>query len=201
MGTQDKFGDTLSEFIAPGLFQDARKARFPAENGAAAIAGALNLKGRAFLEISGQSMLPWFRLGDIVFVRKTHVSQISRGNVVVFKNNGHLVMHRVIDRISSQNGNASSARFITKGDARVLPDAPIGAEEICGRVEFLYRNGNEIRLVSGWRKVFGDFLAAISPASRFWLPRYFESQGLADDVTIAACNLREMTNFKGACSS
>ncbi|HLJ40563.1 MAG TPA: S24 family peptidase [Candidatus Acidoferrales bacterium] len=191
MGTQDKFGDTLSELIAPGLFQDAQKARYPAENGSAVIAAALNLKGRAFLRVSAKSMLPWFRPGDVVFARKTDASQISRGNVVVFDNNGHLSMHRVIERISSANEDASSARFITKGDSRVLADAPIGAVEICGRVEFLYRNGNEIRLASGWRKVFGKFLAAISRASRFWLPRYFEPQGSADDVVPAGWNLHE----------
>lgn len=191
MGTQDKFGDTLSGFIAPGLFQDARKACYPAENGAAVVARALNLKGRTFLKISGKSMLPWFRSGDIVFVRKTEISQISRGNLVVFENNGHLVMHRVIEQISPPNGDASTTRFITKGDSCALADAPIGAEEICGRVEFLYRNGNEIRLASGWRKIFGRFLAAISPASRFWLSRYFEPQGPADDVVPAGWNLHE----------
>ncbi|MHB8484180.1 MAG: S24 family peptidase [Candidatus Acidiferrales bacterium] len=201
MATQDKFGDTLSELIAPGLLQDARKARYPVENGAAVIAGVLNLKGRAFLKISGKSMLPWFRPGDIVFVRKTEISQISRGNVVLFENNGHLSMQRVIERISSRNGDASGAQFITKGDWRVLADAPISAEQLYGKVEFLYRNGNEIRLASGWRKVLGRFLAAISPASRFWLPRHFEPQGPADDVTPAGCNLHEVTNFGSSHSS
>jgi signal peptidase I len=201
MGTQDKFGDTLSEFIAPGLFQDTEKACYSTGNGAAAVAGALNLKGRAFLKVFGKSMLPWFRPGDIVFVRKTDLSQILHGSVVVFENNGHLSMHRVIERISSRHGDASSARFITKGDSRVLADAPIGAGEICAQVEFLYRNGNEIRLASGWRKVFGKFLAAISPASRFWLPRYFEPQGPADDVIPTGCNLHEVANFGGSHSS
>jgi len=187
MGTQDKFGDTLSEFIAPGLFQDARKARYPANNGAAAVAGALNSKGRAFLRISGKSMLPWFRPGDIVFVRKTETSHISRGNVVLFKNNGHLSMHRVIQRISSCDGDANRAQFITKGDWCVLADAPIGAEQLCGKVEFLYRNGNEIRLASGWRKLFGKFLAVISPASRFWLPHSCRLKSRLDDVTASGC--------------
>ena len=201
METQDKFGETLSEFIAPGLFEDARKVCHPANNGAAAVAVGLNSKGRAFFKISGKSMLPWFRPGNIVFVRKTQISQISRGNVVLFKNNGHFSMHRVIQRISSRNGNANGAQFITKGDWCVSPDAPIGAEQLCGKVEFLYRNGNEIRLASGWRKLFGKFLAVISPASRFWLPRYFESQEPADDVTSARCNLHEVTNFGGSHSS
>lgn len=191
MGTQDKFGDTLSELIAPGLFQDTRKACYSSENGAAVVGAALSLKGRAFLKVSGKSMLPWLRPGDIVFVRKTDASQISRGNVVVFENDGHVSMHRVIERISSRDGDAGSARFITKGDARVLADAPIGADELCGRVEFLYRNGNEIRLASGWRKVFGKFLAVISPVNRFWLPRYFEPQGQSNDVTLSSCNLGE----------
>lgn len=55
MGTQDKFGETLSEFIAPGLFQDARKARHPANNGAAAVAVGLNSKGRAFSKSPGRA--------------------------------------------------------------------------------------------------------------------------------------------------
>lgn len=198
MGTQDKFGDTLSELIAPGLFQDREKACYLAENGAAVVAASLNLKGRAFLRVSGKSMLPWFRPGDIVFVRKTETSQISRGNVIVFERNGCLFMHRVIRLINSHNGDESSARLIAKGDARVFADAPIGAGELCGHVEFLYRNGNEIRLASGWRKLFGKFLAAISPASRFWLPRQFEPQGPADDVAPTGCNLHEVTNFGGS---
>lgn len=201
MGTQENFGGTLSDSIAPGLFQDTGKACYSAENGAAAVARALNLKGRAFLEVSGKSMLPWFRPGDIVFLRKTDLNQISRGNVVVLQKKGRLCMHRVVRLINSDNGDASSARFITKGDSHVFADTPIGAEELCGQVEFLYRNGNEIRLASGWRKLLGKFLAAISPVSRFWLPRHFEPQGQADDVRPSGRNWHEVTNFGGSHSS
>ena len=201
MGTQDKFGDALSEFIAPGLFQDTEKACYSAGNSAAVVAAELNLKGRAFLKVSGKSMLPWFRPGDIVFVRRAETNQISRGNVIVFERNGCLFMHRVMGTINSHNGDENGVRLITKGDWCASADAPIGAEQLCGKIEFLYRNGNEIRLGSGWRKLFATFLAALSPVSRFWLPRSFELQDEADDVTPAGCNLREATNVSSSHAS
>ncbi|MGH9863966.1 MAG: hypothetical protein ACRD4H_00975, partial [Candidatus Acidiferrales bacterium] len=93
-------------------------------------------------------MLPWFRPGDIIFLRKTDLREISRGDVIVFERNGRLCMHRVITLCASHNGKKSSAWFISKGDSVAEADEPVCAEEFRGRVEFLYRHGREIRLDS-----------------------------------------------------
>ncbi|MGH9709735.1 MAG: signal peptidase I [Candidatus Acidiferrales bacterium] len=193
METQEKQSSGVPEFIAPGLFRDAKAVCYPAESGARAAAKALNSKGRAFLAVSGKSMLPWFRPGDIIFLRKTDLREISRGDVVVFERDGRLCMHRVITLCSSRrNGEENSAWFVTKGDSVAEADEPIYAREFRGQVEFLYRHGREIRLDSAWRKLLGKCLAVISPAGRFWLPHFRRLKNQLDNVTASSCDSLEL---------
>ena len=193
MGTQENESRAVPESIAPGLFGDARAVCDFAENGASAVAKALNSKGCAFLRVSGKSMLPWFRPGDIVFLRRVDLKQISRGDVVVIERDGRLCMHRVIT-LSVSRDEGHSAWFITKGDSVAEADEPTYARDFRGEIEFLYRNGREINLNSVWRRLFGKFLAVISPASRFWLPHFCRLKNCLDDVTASGCDSLELRN-------
>ncbi len=75
---------------------------------------------------------------------------IHRGDVVIFRDKGRLVAHRVL-RIA--NGDAGGF-LATKGDSVRRSDAPVPAREIVGRVVSIRRNGRRIRLdTAGWRAV------------------------------------------------
>ncbi|MHB8541511.1 MAG: S24 family peptidase [Candidatus Acidiferrales bacterium] len=187
MGTQGKSAFVVSDLIAPGVFQDGAAPRYSTESGASAVAGILQSKGRAFLKVAGKSMFPWFRPRDIVFVRRADFKSLSCGDVVVFERNGCLCMHRVLSLRISGDRESGSLSAITKGDAVADADEPISAREFRGKVEFLYRNGSEIGLESLGRRLFGKFLAVISPASRFWLSPFCRLKNHLDDVTASSC--------------
>jgi len=188
VGTQGKSALVVSDFIAPGAFQDGAAPRYSTKIGASAIAGILQSKSRAFLKVAGKSMFPWFRPGDVVFVRRADFKSLSCGDVVVFERNGCLCMHRVLSLRISGDRESGSLSAITKGDAVADADEPISAREFRGKVEFLYRNGREIRLESLGRRLFGKFLATISPASRFWLFPFYRLKSHLDDVMASGCD-------------
>ena len=190
MGHQGKSALVVSDFIAPEAFQAGAAPRYSTESGASTVAGILQSKGRAFLKVAGKSMFPWFRPRDIVFVRRVDFKSLSRGDVVVFERNGRLCMHRVLSVRITSDREPNGLSAITKGDAVADADAPISDREFRGKVEFLYRNGREIRLESLGKRLFGKFLATISPTSRFWLSPFCRLKSQLDDVTASHCDAK-----------
>jgi len=72
----------------------------------------------ALFLITGSSMLPAYRTGDIVLGVATCIAEYSVGDVVVwYATYTHGVIHRVI--------NASDGYVVTKGDNNPLPDPPV----------------------------------------------------------------------------
>jgi len=72
----------------------------------------------ALFIVSGNSMLPVYRTGDIVLGVATYIASYSIGNVVVwYATYTHGVIHRVI--------NVSDIYVVTKGDNNPLPDPPV----------------------------------------------------------------------------
>lgn len=140
------------------------------EQSASEVSGAIASRGWAFLKVSGKSMFPWIRHGDIVFVRHAAMQNVVSGDVVVFERNGALCVHRVLSQNTDVTAFISGGALITKGDATAHADAPVFADELRGRVEFIYRRKREIQIARGWRKYFGKLLAVISPAVPWWRP-------------------------------
>jgi signal peptidase I len=92
-------------------------------------------------------MLPLLREGDAVLVAYGR-DQIQRGNVVLFRQKGKLVAHRVW-KITQDDGGPI---LVTKGDSLFTFDAPLPKERIVGRVVAVERNGRQFRLDSpGWQ--------------------------------------------------
>jgi signal peptidase I len=134
------------------------------------LAKAIQEKGWAFLKVSGKSMFPWIRERDVVFLRRARMDTIASGDVIVFEKNGLLCMHRVLTVNGNPGEPNDNVALITKGDATADADAPVSSQEFRGKVEFIYRRHREIGIATGWRKLFGKFLAFISPATRWWKP-------------------------------
>lgn len=130
----------------------------------AEVSAAIQKRGWAFLRVSGKSMLPWIREGDIVFLRRVRMLEAVRGDVVVFEKNGILCVHRVLAVRGKAGCDGRNVSFITKGDATEDADSPVSAGEFRGKVEFVYRRNKEIPISNGWRKTFGKVLGLVSPA-------------------------------------
>jgi signal peptidase I len=129
-------------------------------------ADALRRGGITWVKVSGKSMVPWIRPGDVLLVRCTGADRASSGQVVLFARGGRLIAHRVIKKVRV----AGQVFLETKGDATWDADAPISEMELLGRVTQIFRDGRSITLETPHQAVLGRLLACISPARRLWHP-------------------------------
>lgn len=72
------------------------------------------------------SMEPTLSVNDVIIVRESESYSIN--DIVVYDSGREMIVHKIIE----QNGDT----FITKGDANNVPDAPIRAAAIKGKVVF-----------------------------------------------------------------
>jgi signal peptidase len=80
--------------------------------------------------ISGISMEPAINPGDIVITREVTPSEVKTGDVVLFSDENHSILHRVV---SIQTGGGSST-FLTKGDNVEKMDDPWQAHQLKGKL-------------------------------------------------------------------
>lgn len=85
--------------------------------------------------VSGSSMAPELRAGDIAVVREFPPNQIRPGDIVQFRHEGVHVIHRVVEVHHGPEG----LEFVTKGDANNQLDPPLPAERLDGKVVFVIR--------------------------------------------------------------
>lgn len=80
--------------------------------------------------VTGVSMLPAMRTGDIAITREVPTESIQVGDVVRFREQGVYVIHRVIE-VQRDGGEIV---FITQGDANNVADPPVPASRLEGKV-------------------------------------------------------------------
>jgi signal peptidase I len=122
--------------------------------------------GSACVSILDGSMFPWFRSGDLVFIRRCDFERVRVGDVVLFEHDGELLLHRVIRRIRNAGAAAADAGtlLVTKGDARDGEDAPVSAREFLGRAIRIHRRRRHIDLESLERQFVSRIIARIADA-------------------------------------
>jgi|SRR3990170_3206064 len=96
--------------------------------------------GRVRLRVSGMSMAPAVRPGDLLSVERAAVDKIVPGEIVVFAREGRLIAHRAVGRTEGASGTC----LITRGDRARRNDRPITGEELIGRVTGIERDGNPV---------------------------------------------------------
>jgi signal peptidase I len=92
--------------------------------------------GQARLRVNGASMLPAVWPGDVVTVQHCNPGELLPGQIVVFRRDDLLIVHR----ITSNSGD----HLVTRGDARPINDPPVNAAQILGRVASIHRNGRSV---------------------------------------------------------
>lgn len=80
--------------------------------------------------VSGMSMEPAIRAGDIVIVRDVPAEEIVVGDVIRFRHEGVHVVHRVVEIQETQEGRV----FVTRGDANDVLDPPLTEDRVEGVV-------------------------------------------------------------------
>lgn len=100
------------------------------------IMAVFNNVGWIFAGSQGSSMSPTLNPGDLLISRPRKATQVSLGDVLVFRYEGRLIAHRLIDFLPVGPGNVGAQRafLITQGDALSESDPPIPADSLLGEV-------------------------------------------------------------------
>jgi hypothetical protein len=147
------------------------------------IANALKRRGRISLRVHGTSMQPWVRPKDIALIRQIAIENVRCGDVVLFRRENHLFVHRIVEK----RGSLNAAQLFSKGDAHPTSDGVVQEQELLGRVMRIYRNGRRIDLDAPRQLALGLFISQLSLHSRFWYP-------LAKFAAVVTRPVRRMMN-------
>lgn len=80
--------------------------------------------------VSGVSMEPTYKTGDLLIIRPVDPDDVETGDVIRFRKGSIYVVHRVLDVEDTKDGPV----FVTKGDNNNTPDEPILAYQVEGKV-------------------------------------------------------------------
>ncbi|HTV60223.1 MAG TPA: signal peptidase I [Verrucomicrobiae bacterium] len=137
-----------------------------ASDPARAIIQKLRAGKAACVCVTGGSMWPAIRSGDIVFVKSAATTQVSVGQVAVFEREGRVFVHRIVARSDAAGRKANGSYLLTKGDTLRGTDLPVSSHEFLGRVVRLHRGRRHIDMESLFHRATGRVAAFLSPVSR-----------------------------------
>lgn len=100
----------------------------------------VNFGGYTAFEVATGSMSGSIEIGDVIIV-KLNEEKIKRDDIIVFKQDGYIVTHRVIE--VQEDGKT----LVTKGDANNAQDEPISKDDVIGKVIKILPN------IGIWKKV------------------------------------------------
>lgn len=107
------------------------------------VSEAVRKTGRVRLCVSGTSMVPAMRPGDLITVERATTGEISPGEVVVFARAERLVVHRVkavvVGPAAADTGNSRELLLTTRGDRSRRNDPMVSSSELLGRVTQIER--------------------------------------------------------------
>lgn len=122
--------------------------------------------GRAVrLRVTGRSMAPHLREGDVVTLRRGDPGAAAAGDILLFRTAaGQPVLHRVVGRRAGRDGEP---RLLLKGDALPAADDPVDGSQVIGAAVAVERAGGggarrTIDLTQPRRRAWGRFLAGAS---------------------------------------
>jgi signal peptidase I len=95
----------------------------------------------------GQSMHPTICDGEVIIVEPVCARQIKRGDIILYRAGRGVTAHRVIEIVRKKRSDplfGSDPLFVLRGDAAATRDAPVGPENILGRVVSVERRGRRL---------------------------------------------------------
>jgi signal peptidase I len=156
---------TASSAVSPARIEPERQIAPRPIAPVNAISEKVRTNGSACFRVLGNSMFPWIRSGDFVFVRRSDFDAASVGHVILYERSNRLFVHRVLRRAKAPVNAAGSSMLVTKGDALDRADSPVSKSEFLGRITRIHRRQRHADLESLGSVLFGRFLAIVSRAS------------------------------------
>jgi len=110
---------------------------------------------RVRLTVSGSSMFPFIRNGDVVEIEGLN-SKIRVGDVLLVRKNEEIyVLHRVV--------KVEKGRFFLRGDYSSCLEGPFRKEDVVARAVIRYCGGKIYDLSRGWYRLAGMVWARTFP--------------------------------------
>lgn len=103
-------------------------------------AEVLRVSGKLRLRVTGASMLPAIWPGDVLDVRGFDSRSAKPGDVVLCQRDGHLVAHRVVQRIFREG----RAQWVLRGDNVSGNDAAVPVNKLLGLVVAVKRGSKRL---------------------------------------------------------
>ena len=92
-----------------------------------------HILGIYMFNIVSESMEPTINVNDVVVVQKCKPSELQKGDIITFEQDGRTISHRILN-ITKEKGNI---KFETKGDNNEIPDPDlVEQEQVYGKVLF-----------------------------------------------------------------
>ncbi len=114
------------------------------------------LKGGSDLRVrvTGRSMTPFLRGGEVLTLRRVESSSLKRGDLIFFRGrDGYPILHRLIQTIRRKSG---AIDFQTKGDALIAFDEPVQQHDVLAKVCIIEKGTKSIDLETGiWNRLNG----------------------------------------------
>jgi hypothetical protein len=126
----------------------------------------------------GRSMSPAVRDGEVVVVAPADPAGIELGEVVYCRSARGPLAHRVVAIEPSSGG---SRRFTLCGDAAPIPDRPVDAQAVRGRVIGVERDGELVSL-----EIIGGWLGRVTVVAALELRRTLRSAALRAFASVLA---------------
>lgn len=94
----------------------------------------------------GHSMQPTIEDGEVITVRPVAPGAVTHGDILLYRGKSGLIAHRVVGLTRSVRREGVTC--LTRGDASVDRDDPVGPEQVLGRVTAVQREGRTAHLTS-----------------------------------------------------
>ncbi|MCK5423202.1 MAG: signal peptidase I [Deltaproteobacteria bacterium] len=126
----------------------------------------LKERGKAWLKVASGSMSPMIPIGASILVKKCHLKDIIPSDIIVFKSNGKLIVHRVLQKNKDQ--------ILQAGDNFSLPSL-IHKRSIIGQVALIRGPKSVIDLQKKKNKFLNAIISGIYilahkiPNHNYWL--------------------------------
>jgi signal peptidase I len=100
------------------------------------VADVVRSTGTANLKVTGCSMLPAIRPGDVLTISRLDSHDLQSGDVVLYSRNGRLTAHRIL--------KIANGSLMMRGDSLSAIDPPVRFEEVVGKVLSISRRGRKL---------------------------------------------------------
>ena len=118
-----------------------------------------HILGIYMFNIVSESMEPTLEIDDVVVVQKCDTSQLQKGDIITFEQDGRIISHRILD-VTKERG---TIKFETKGDNNEIPDPEkVEAGQVYGKVLFkVKRIGKAISYIQNVRGLINIAIFAV----------------------------------------